>query len=96
MKRVPAERWVILLNLQLFRLKLFVTRGRITRRRFAFLARFRTFNGNNFPRHTILFPLAFPLARRLRPRLLALRPPGPLGAGRGMRTRTLGARGACP
>ena len=51
MKRVAAERWVILLNLQLFRLKLFVTRGGVARRRFAFLARFGALDRDNFSWH---------------------------------------------
>ena len=59
MKRVPAERRIIFLNLQLFRLELFVTRGRVARRGFAFFARFRAFDGNNFPRHNYSFSFGF-------------------------------------
>src|SRR5436190_8791982 len=51
MKRVPAERWIVLPDLKLLRLELFVTAGHITGGRLAFLARFCALNGDSFAWH---------------------------------------------
>src|SRR5688572_8958560 len=53
MQGVTAKRGIELLDLELLRLKLLVTRGGVTRRGLAFLARFRAFDGDDFARHRL-------------------------------------------
>ena len=52
---MTAEKWIKLFKFQLLRLQLFVTRGGITRRSFAFLTRFAAFDGDDFPCHKLFF-----------------------------------------
>src|SRR5215831_6364849 len=55
MERVAAQRWIIFLNFQLFRLKLFVASGGVARWRFPFLSRFGAFDSDDFPHGLFLF-----------------------------------------
>ena len=55
MHSVTAQEGVELLDLQLFRLELLVTRGRVAGRRFTFLTRFRAFNCDDFSCHKLIF-----------------------------------------
>ena len=54
-QRVPAQKRVEFFNLQLLRLKFFIASGGVAGRRFAFLARLRAFNGNDFSGHKLFF-----------------------------------------
>src|SRR5205809_7846639 len=58
MEGVAAKRWIIFPDLQLFGLKLFIARGDVAGRRFAFLARFGAVEGDDFPRHNYSFSFA--------------------------------------
>src|SRR5271168_1687830 len=68
MQRAAAQRGVVFPNLQLFGLELLVPRGGVTGGRFAFLARFSAFDGDDFAGHVILSPW------RVSPPSLPLRP----------------------
>ena len=52
---VAAQEAIVLHQLDFFGLELFVACGKISRRRFAFFASFRAFEGNNFSRHKLFF-----------------------------------------
>ena len=51
---VTTQRWVVLHFFHAVRLCLFVTAAHVTGRVFAFLAGFRAFDDNVFPRHGVL------------------------------------------
>jgi len=59
MQRVPAERGVKLLNLELLGLQFFVAGGGVARRGLAFLAGFAAFDGDDFSGHKLFFFFRF-------------------------------------
>jgi hypothetical protein len=55
MNGVTAKGGIIFFDLELLGLELFITRGGITGRGFAFLSRLGAFNGDNFAGHSLFF-----------------------------------------
>lgn len=53
MNRVPTEKRIVLLDFEFFRFQFLISSGRVARRRFAFLARFRAFDCDDFSRHKL-------------------------------------------